>query len=95
MKIDLKVPILKLDGTEFEDKPTLQSVVVLALTTPIRSDESIDINSKLSSYRLACKLAINEEVDITAEDIVLIKERIGKVIQNVVVIGRVFDLLDV
>ena len=92
---NFNVPILKLDGTEFDDKPTLQSISVLALTTPVRSDESVDINRKLSLYRLAQRLTLDEEVDVTAEDIVLIKDRISKVIQNVVVIGRAFDLLEV
>lgn len=91
---NFNVPILKLDGTEFDDKLTLQTVTLLSLITPIRSDESKDTNYKLSLYRLAQKINSSHEVDITAEDIVLIKDRISTVMQNIVVIGRAFDMLE-
>jgi hypothetical protein len=34
------------------------------------------------------------EVELSSEDITLIKERIGKVFANVVVIGRSFEILE-
>lgn len=95
MLINLSSSILKLDDTEFDDKLTLQAVIILALTTIIRSDESTKIEHKIKLYKLAQKISQSAEVDLTAEDIVLIKDRIAATIQNVVVIGRAFDLLEV
>ena len=94
MKRNLDTPILQLDGTEFADKATLGTVCFSAVVAVIPDDQNSEIYQKIALYNLAKILAIGGEVDLTAEDIVLLKERVGKVISNVVAIGRVFELLE-
>lgn len=96
MKRNLNAPILQLDGTEFpgKNKQTLQSVCFVALTTPQEDDGSLNAETKMSLYRLAQKIVKGGEVELTAEEIALLKDRIGKVFVHVVVLGRAFELLE-
>ena len=94
MKINLDVPILQLDGTEFSDKPTLKIICFLSVTTPIKSDETLTAADKIRLYRLAQRIAGDSVVDLDAEDVALLKDRISKVIAHVVVLGRAFDMLE-
>lgn len=94
MRVDLNSPILQLDGTEFGDKLTLKSVCFLAVTTPHKDDEGMAVDLRMRLYRLAQRLVAGGISDFDAEDIALLKERIGKTIAPVVIMGRAFDLLE-
>ena len=95
MKRNLDVEILQLDGGSFADFPTLRAVCSVALVTPHRSDESKTLIEKLVLYRLAQKIiAAPEEVDLSSEDIVLLKGRVNLIINSIVIVGRVHDLLE-
>lgn len=94
MKRNLDAPILQLDGSEFSDKATLGTVCFSAVVAVIPADQNSDITQKIALYNLAQILAKGGEVDLTSEDIVLLKDRVGKVISNVIAIGRVFELLE-
>ena len=94
MKINLDVPILQLDGTEFSDKPTLKIICFLSVTTPLKSDESLAAEQKIRLYRLAQRIAGAGVVDLDSEDITLLKDRIAKAVAHIVVIGRAFDMIE-
>lgn len=94
MKRNLDALILQLDGNPFEDKATLKTVVFMAVTTPLQADQHDSVDQKIRLYTLAQKVYQGGEVDLSAEDISLIKDRIGKVFNHVVVIGRAFELLE-
>lgn len=94
MKRNLDTLILNIDGQPFEDSATLKTVCFLAATATLPTDQNAPIANKLALYALAQKLHIGGEVDLTAEEIALLKERIGKAFASVVVIGRAFELLE-
>lgn len=94
MKRNLDARILQIDETEFPDKPTLKIIAFMGVTTPVQGDVHLDIKVKLEMYRLAHVIAKGGIAEFTAEDVVLIKDRIGKVCANIVTIGRCFDILD-
>ena len=94
MKRNLDLPILQLDGKPFEDKATLKTVAFLAVTATLQSDQSMQVNEKMRLYALAQKVHAGGVVDLEAEDVALLKDRIGKAFSHVVVIGRAFELLE-
>lgn len=94
MKRDFDALILKLDGEPFEDKATLKTVAFLSVTTPLQEDSMLPVEQKMKLYGLAQKVHRGGIVDLSAEDMALLKSRIGSVFNNVVVIGRAFDLLE-
>lgn len=94
MKRNLDLPITQLDGTEFKEKLTLQKICFSSIISVLPSDESLDITTKLKFYQLAKKISEPSPVELSAEDLTLLKERIGKVCAHVVVIGKAFELLD-
>lgn len=94
MKYNLSQTILQLDGSAFEDKPTLQAICLTAVTMPLKQDETLSLNQKLELYRLAQRIVATNEVDLTSEEVSLLKERVGKVFNNITIIGRVVDILE-
>jgi hypothetical protein len=93
MKRNLSAPVLQLDGTPFPNNETLGSVCFMAVTAPMPGDESMGVEQKRRLYGIAQKVHALGDVDLTAEDIVAIKERVGKGF-SVIVVGRVFEMLD-
>lgn len=94
MKRNLEAPILDLDGKPLPDEATLKSVLFLAVTTPQKDDDRLDVKKKLELYSLAQKVHAGGEVDFTAEEIAALKDRVAKVFVHVVVVGRTFELLE-
>jgi len=58
--------------------------------SPVQNESGVD---KVKKYELAKKVYIGGEVDLIAEEITLIKERIGDIFAPVIV-GQVFDILE-
>lgn len=94
MKRDFNTAILNLEGLPFEDNATLKTVSLIALTTPLTGDDQLSLPEKLDFYLLAQKLCRGGILDITSEEISILKARIGLAFNHVVVIGRAFDLLE-
>lgn len=100
MKIDVTQPIVDLSGRPVpegaeEGSPvlTLRSAIVTALLTPFKGDETMEGPAKLKHFLLAQRVHGDDAPDLKAEDIALIKARIGKGYAALVV-GRAFELLD-
>lgn len=70
---------------------TLKLAVVNALLAPIKGQESGV--EKVKKYELARKVYQNDEVELSAEDISLIKSRIGDMFPALVV-GQCFEMLE-
>ena len=94
MKRNLNEMILTLDGVPFDDNSTLKTICFSAVTSPHRSDENSTVEQKMKLYSLAIKINTGGVVDFTAEEISVLKERIGKLFGHVIVFGRAFELLE-
>jgi hypothetical protein len=94
MKRNFSTPILKIDGTAFDDKPTLATVSFMALTANLPGDDRMTGEQKVKLYKLAHLVVHAGGVkEVTAEDIALLKDRIGKAF-GVLVVGAAWDLLE-
>jgi hypothetical protein len=69
---------------------TLKSTIVNALLSPVQKENGLD---KVKKYELAKKVYEADEVELTAEEITLIKARVGDAFIPMVV-GRVFEMLE-
>lgn len=94
MKRNFDTLILNIEGVPFEDNASLKTVSFLALTAVIPADEDSLVDAKLRLYGLIQKIYTGGVIDVSAEDIALLKTRIGAVFTNVIVVGRAFDLLE-
>src|SRR5690349_20123329 len=92
MKIDLRQPIMDLDGKPMDDL-TVGGAIEQALLIPAKGDDQLTGSAKLKLFLLASKLHGRDELDLAAEDVVLVKDRVGK-LYTPIVIGRVWTALD-
>ncbi len=88
MKINTTKEILKLDGTSFEDKPTIGSIISNTLAYNTESS-----NPHLSS-KLAKKFAVDDVAEITVEDAAFIKKSLEGKKLPAIVFGAVLDELE-
>jgi len=92
--MDLTKPLTDLEGNAFADGATYKTVLLGALLNVLRGDETLTGEQKFKLYALSMK--INDtaaDCKIAAEDVVLLKDRVGRAYPPLVV-GRVFALLD-
>lgn len=79
MMINTDVKILQITGEPVKDdkgnSATVKSVILDALSTPIQNEMG---DVKFRKYGISKKIFDNEPVDLSAEEISLIKELIGK-----------------
>lgn len=95
MKVDFKTPILDLHGKEIiEDKHkvTLGSVCCSALIT-VLPNENQNAEGKVRRFQMALIAAKGGKQDITVEQVVELKELIGRCFGPLVV-GRVHEIFD-
>lgn len=102
MLVKLNVGLKTLDGQQMIDKDgqdnaidaTLQTAIVNAVLSPLQQGQNEKGTEKVKKYDLAMKVYKSDgEVELSAEDIVLIKERIADVFSPLVV-GQCFNLLE-
>ena len=93
MKRNLDVVMTDLDNKEFADKATLRLVCFGAVSNPIQGDAEMPLDKKMKQYALLQKINAGGEVDLSAEEIALIKERAGKLFP-ILIFGRMTDLLE-
>lgn len=99
MKIDLNQVIRDARGNPMPDGGpdappfTLCAALFRAMNTTFDSDNGMPAEKQRSLYLLTMKVAPGGEVDLSAEDIVLLKERVSKAF-HFMIVGRCHDLLD-
>jgi hypothetical protein len=96
MKIDFNKQLLDMDNKsimEAKDKPLLLDKVCVNAVLSEIPDEKTTGESKLLRFKLAKKIYGASEVEVTAEEIVLIKDRVGKQYLPLIV-GQVFEYLE-
>jgi hypothetical protein len=71
----------------------LATICTNALLTPAQNDQSMAADEKVRRYRLAQRITNGGTLDMPLEDLVLLKDIIGKAYPPLVV-GRAFDILD-
>lgn len=94
MKIDLTVVLNNFAGEPMGDADgpmTLRRAVQLVLTTSINGDSNLTAELKVKLWNMA-RQTIEDEVDWTPEDVVLVRDRIGKA-YGPAVVGPAFELL--
>jgi len=101
MKVDVNVVLKTLDGKGLKDNDgndnvvdaTLKMAIINALLSPVQKESGVD---KVNKYELAKRVystTVDELVELSAEDITLIKNRIGEVYPPLIV-GQIYNLLE-
>lgn len=96
MRRDLSLPLLDLAGNQMQGATgalTLGSVAQDALLGTYADEGALPGTEKFARYQLAQKLHGQDAVDLSAEEIALIKKLIGKA-WSALVVGRAFDALE-
>lgn len=99
MKKNFNTVIKNIDGNdilETADKPlTVRAACLMALLSTQEGDDRLDGQKKFSLVELAFKIRDPEEVDISSEDIVLLKQRVAKVpFTTHVILYRIYQFLE-
>lgn len=89
-------PLLTEQGDKIPLRAPLLNVLINTLDTPGPNGpqpEQIDGDTKVQMFKLAQRIERHATVDLTAEDITLLKDRIAKAYPALMV-GRVWEMLD-
>ena len=99
MVIKVNTPLKTLGGEVMQDNDgkgnvmdaTLKTVIVNALLSPVERESGVE---KMKKYELATRIYKSEdEVELSAEEITLIKARVGELFAPLVV-GQVYNALE-
>lgn len=97
MKINFDAPIIDLAEKPMNDEKgdpvTLATVTVQALLATLRGDEAMAGTAKAECGHLGMRLFPGGEQDLKAEQVTMIKERIGRAFTPLIV-ARAWALLD-
>lgn len=94
MLVNITAEILDLNGASADPPLLLRTVLTEALLSPLRGDEGLVGGDKARHFRLAMRIAAADtSIDLIAEEVALLKDRIGRGYPALVV-GRAWDLLD-
>jgi putative N-acetylmannosamine-6-phosphate epimerase len=93
MKRDLDEAMRDLDGKPFADNATLKQVIFAAVTSQTQDDAAMPVAEKMMLYGLAQAVNRGGVVELTAEQIAVVKARIGK-LYPVLVVGEAYRLLE-
>ena len=77
MKIDFSQKLKNLDDSVSEEAPTLSLIAVRALVETLPGDETSTGEDKFKRAVLAQSIMNGGEVNINAEDVSIIKKRVG------------------
>lgn len=93
MNKNLDTPVLRLDGQEYDDKPTFGSVLFMSIQAALPDDQRIPTSEKMKLYRLAQKVVKGGIVDFSSEELALMKKRVEEALPTILM-GTVVDMLD-
>lgn len=92
MKINTETLLTTLEGEPVKEAGKEVTVGKIIRNALLSNDEKDKADDKLKKYHLA-QSCLASEVDLKAEDVVLIKKQVGNNYPPLVV-GQVFDLID-
>jgi hypothetical protein len=98
MLVNVNQVLKTLDGQTMKDNDgkgnaidaTVKMAIVNAVLSPVERESGID---KVKKFNLAQKIYGSDEIDLTAEEISLIKERVGDTFAPIIV-GQVWNILE-
>lgn len=92
MKVNVDTPILEITGEPVPDL-LAKGIMIDALMVSMEDDVSLSGEQKIKNFMLAQRLSVGGEVELTSEEVGLIKSRVAKIF-NVLGTGRIWELLD-
>jgi len=96
MKVKLNEKIRGIDGKPLkkEDKEdlTLHDLCIEACLVPVKGEEDTP-EEKVKNYLLFKRIADKKEVELKAEEIAFLKQRIGK-LRPTLVVGQAWEILE-
>lgn len=96
MLVNLNVPLLDIHNQPVVEKGvevSAKAVVVTALLAAFSDEAGLSVAEKVQRFALAVRLQnASAEVDVSLEDLVLIKKLVGKAYSPLIV-GRVYEIL--
>ena len=96
MKIDFNTKIKNLDGTAIKNKKkdlTARYFATEALLALADTEKNLSGEEKFKRGQLAEKIYMKDVVDLTVEEISLVKKMVGKVFNSLVVL-RMYKILE-
>lgn len=87
MKLDFSKPLKNLDGSVSEGAPLLRDVSIRALVETLDSDRNKSGEDKFKRAVLAQRLLGSSDIEVSVEEVSLIKQRIGEFFAPVLVYG--------
>ena len=97
MRVTVNIPLPSYDGTpviaETGKILTLRSACCEALLVGHRADTDLPAEEKVGRWRLATRIARKDEVDLTAEEVALVKDLIARR-YSAAVVGPAWEMLD-
>ena len=82
-------------GELFSSKPfTLRTAAIRAILAAFPGEGEVKGEEKLRRYDLASRINAEDEIDLTAEDVAFLKERIAKMWPGSLIPGQAWKLLD-
>lgn len=95
MKIDFEAVLKTVTGEEIKNEEgksvTLKIIAINSLLGPTKED--LDGNEKMKRYKLAYKIENQQEIDLSVDELKLLKDLIGKH-PSPLVVGQCWEMLD-
>ena len=93
MKRDKDVTMLDLEGKPFDDKATVKTIAFVALSAQLKGDTELSTEKRLQQFQLLQKVSKGGVVDLTAEEIAMLKDRATKCV-SLIALGRFVEALE-
>lgn len=88
-----EIPVLDENGQKTEDSMTLQSLAESSLLATFADERDLAVEEKVKRFKLFNKISANPDVEMTAEEVVLLKKCIGK-LGGPLLVGRAYEIID-
>jgi len=97
MKVLLTKKFVDLDGAEIKNEKdeafTLRDALISALMATYEGEKDLPGKDKLERYNLAIRIKRDEEINLSSEEIVLLKRLVGMA-YGVLIVGQVYEELE-
>jgi len=97
MLINVDGVLKSMDGKALQDvvngearDALIKDVLVNAILSPVQNESGMD---KVKKYELAKRIYVGGDINLTAEEIALIKDRVGESYAPIIV-GQLYELLE-